>query len=57
MTDYRQLLIRYMAKIIDAEGFALADNWTFHVQLTEEELRILGELEVEARGAAGWNEP
>jgi len=50
--DWRALLVRYMAKVIDRESVTLADSHSHCVQLTSEELEVLEEIEVEARRIA-----
>lgn len=53
--DYRRLLVRYMAHVIDAESVAYLDNcnvWKIP-KLIDEELNALKEIETEARKE--WN--
>ena len=48
--NYKQLLKRYMSKVIDREGVTLADSWSGDIELTKEELEQLKLIEGEIRG-------
>jgi glycerol-3-phosphate dehydrogenase len=47
--DYRELLKRYLAHIIDIEGFDFLTVHAHNVELTEEERRELSVLSDEAK--------
>jgi hypothetical protein len=48
-TDYRSLLIRYMAKVIDRESITLAESFSYNIDLSDTDLAVLALLEIEAR--------
>lgn len=47
--DYRALLVRYMAQVIDCEGTSFINGMAYIFKLTDEELIILDKIEAEAR--------
>jgi hypothetical protein len=51
-TDWRTLLVRYMAKVIDRESVTLAESHSPIIDLSADELAALAELEPEARRLA-----